>query len=65
MDESDTDEAEFRRKVASGRRVAGASKSLVIARGLQLECAVVLHETLPVHVLCMVVRRVLKEEKVW
>ena len=36
----------FSRKVASGRRLAGAIKSLVIARDLQIECARVLHETL-------------------
>ena len=33
------------RKVASGRRVAGAIRSLVHVRDLQLECARVLHET--------------------
>ena len=40
-----------RRKVASGRRVAGGMRSLVNARGLQLECAGILHETLLVPVL--------------
>ena len=44
-------DAECSRKVASGRRVAGAIKSLVNARDLQLECARVLHETLLVPVL--------------
>ena len=39
------------RKVASGRRVVGAFKSLVNARVLQLDCARVLHETLLVPVL--------------
>ena len=39
MDESGTDEAECSRKVASGRRVAGAIKSLVNVRSLQIECA--------------------------
>ena len=38
--------AECSRKVASGRRVAGAIRSLVNARSLQLECARVLHESL-------------------
>ena len=38
LDVSGTDEAEFRRKVASGRRVAGAIRSLLNARGLQLGC---------------------------
>ena len=41
-----TDGAECNRRVASGKRVAGAIKSLVNARDLQLECARVLHETL-------------------
>ena len=51
LDESDTDGATCRRKVASGRRVAGAIRFLVNARDLQLDCARVLHETLLVHVL--------------
>ena len=46
MNESGTDEEECSRKVASGRRVAGAITSLVNARSLQLECARVLHESL-------------------
>ena len=46
LEESGTDESECNRKVASGRRVAGAIRSLVFARGLQLECARVLHELL-------------------
>ena len=45
LDKSDTDVLECRRKVASGRKVAGAIRSLVNARDLQLECARVLHET--------------------
>ena len=51
LDESGTDEAECRRKVASGRRVAGAIRSLTNARSLQLDCARVLHESLLVPVL--------------
>ena len=51
MDELGADEAEFRRKMASGRRVAGAIRSLGNARSLQLECARVLHKTLLVPVL--------------
>ena len=43
LDESGTDGAECSRKVASGRRVAGAIRSLVNAWYLQLECARVLH----------------------
>ena len=39
LDESGTDGAECSRKVASGRRVAGAIRSLVNARDLQVECA--------------------------
>ena len=39
LDESGTDGAESSMKVAIGRRVAGAIKSLVNARDLQLECA--------------------------
>ena len=46
MNESGTDAAEFSRKVASGRRVLGAIRSLVNTRDFQLECARVLHETL-------------------
>ena len=37
--------------MASGRKVAGAIRSLVNARDLQLECTRVVHETLLVHVL--------------
>ena len=51
LDESDTDGAECSRKEASRRRVAGAIRSLVNPRDLQLECAIVLHETLLVPVL--------------
>ena len=50
MDESGTGEAVSHSKVASGRRVAGATKYLVNARGLELECAKVLHELLLVPV---------------
>ena len=45
------DEAGCNRKVASGRRVAGAVRSLVDARGLKVECARVLHESFLVSVL--------------
>ena len=51
LDESGTNGAEYSRKVVSGRRVAGAIRSLVNARKLQLEYARVLHETLLVPVL--------------
>ena len=39
VDESGTDGAECSRKVARGKRAAGAIRSLVNARDLQLECA--------------------------
>ena len=51
LDEPGTDGAQCNRKVASGRRAAGAISSVVIARYLQLECARVLHETFLVPVL--------------
>ena len=51
FDESGTNRAECSRKVPSWRRVAGAIRSLVNARDLQLECARMLHETLLVPVL--------------
>ena len=51
MEEAGTDEAECSRKVASGRRVADAIRSLVNARDLQIECSRSLHETLLVPVL--------------
>ena len=50
LDESGTDKAECSRKVASRRRVAGAIRSLVNARDLELECARILHESLLVPV---------------
>ena len=54
MDESDTCEVECRRKVVRGRRVAGATRSLANARGLQLECAGVLYERLLLPVIYVV-----------
>ena len=57
FNESHTDEAEYCRKVASGRRVADSIRSLINIRSLQFECARVLHGTLPVLFLCMVVRQ--------
>ena len=44
-------QVQMRQSVASGRRVAGAIRSLVNARGLQPECARVLDEILLVPVL--------------
>ena len=52
-----------RRKVASGRRVAGAVRSLVNARSLQLECARGLHESLLVPVLTYVIETMIWREK--
>ena len=46
FNESSTGEVECSRKVVSGRMVAGAIRYLVNARGLQLECARVLYESL-------------------
>ena len=48
---SGTDDPECRRKVAIGRKVAGSIRSVVNARGLQHECARVLHEGLVVPIL--------------
>ena len=56
LDELVADEAECRRRVTRGRRIAGIIRSLITIRGLQLECVRVLHETLFVPVL-MYVRR--------
>ena len=44
LDESGTDEVECHRKVASGRRVAGAIRSVVYARNLQFECVMDLYK---------------------
>ena len=51
LDEVGTHEAECRRKVESGVRAAGAIRSQVDTRGLQLECARVLNESLLLPVL--------------
>ena len=51
LDESGLDGTECRRKVASGRGVAGPIRSLVNARELELECTRVLHETLLIPIL--------------
>ena len=51
MDESSTDGSEYNRKVGREKKVAGAIRSLVYAKDLQLEHARVLHKTLlvPIH----------------
>ena len=46
LNESGTDGAECRRKVDSEGKVAGAIRSLVYAKGLQLKCVRVLPEGL-------------------
>ena len=55
--------AECSRKVASGRRVEGAIRSLVNGKDLQLECVRVLHDTLLVPVLMYGSETVLWKEK--
>ena len=50
FDESGTDVAECRMKMASGRKVAGVIRCLVKARGLQHDYAKVLYEELLVPV---------------
>ena len=59
------DEAERSRKVASGRRVAGAFRCLVSFRSLTLECARVLHESLTVNVLTYGSETIIWREKKW
>ena len=54
---------ECSRKVASGRRVEGAIRSLVNGKDLQLECVRVLHDTLLVPVLMYGSETVLWKEK--
>ena len=51
LEKSSGNGAECSRKVESGRRVAGAIRSLVNDRDLQLQCDRALHETLLVSVL--------------
>ena len=63
MDKSGTDGAECSRKVVSGRRVAGAIRSLVNVRDLELECTRILHETLLVPVLMYGSEKMLWKEK--
>ena len=63
LDESCTDEAECRRKVASGRMVPGAIRSLVNGKVFQFECVKVLHETFLVYVVMQGNERILWKEK--
>ena len=62
LEEAGTYGAECCRNMASGRRVAGAIRSLVV-RDLKLECARVLHETLLVPVLTYDSKTMLWKEK--
>ena len=65
LDEPGADRAECNRKVANGRRVAGAIRFLVNIRDLQLECVRFLHETLLVSVLmCGSETELWKEKKI-
>ena len=63
LDESGTNRAECSKKVARGRRVAGAIKSLVNAMDLKLDCARFLHETLLVQLLMYGSETMLWKEK--
>ena len=63
LDESRTDGAECGRKVASRRRFAGAIRSLVNSRDLQLECVRGLHEIFFVFVLMYGSETMLLKEK--
>ena len=69
MDESGKDEGECSRKVASGRRVAGAVRPLVDARSLHIECAKVLHESLLAPVLTYgsetMIWREMERSRIW
>ena len=51
LDEPSTNDTECSRKVANGRKVAGAIRSVINAKDLQLERVRVLHEKLLVAVL--------------
>ena len=51
MNEKGTDDAECNRKVSNGRKMAGAIKTLVNAKGLDIECTRVLHEAMLVQAL--------------
>ena len=63
LDESGREGVDCSRKRGRGRRVAGAVRSLLIVRDLQLECAKVLHETLLIPVLIYGSEAMLRKEK--
>ena len=69
LDKSGTDEAECSKKMPSGMRVAGAIRSLVNDRSLQLECARVLDKSLLVPVLTYgsetTIRREKERSRIW
>ena len=51
LNEMGTDDVECKRKVASGRKVSGGIKALENEKGLSLECARILHESMLLPVL--------------
>ena len=57
FDELGIDEPRCCRKMANGRRVAGAIRSLVNFSGMQLERTSILHETLLISVLMYGLRK--------
>ena len=63
MDESNADIAECRRKVGSGRKVAGAARSVVNARGLEFECERGIDKALVVPVLMYISEIMIRREK--
>ena len=63
LNKSGADGAECSRKVASRRTVAGAIRSLVNAKDLQVQCARVLHETWLVPVVMFGSETMLWQEK--
>ena len=63
LDESGTDGAECRRKVASGRKVAGVIRSLVNARVLELECEGCCMRGCSCFFYCMIVRQCYGEKR--
>ena len=63
LDESGTDKGECSRKVASGRKIAGAVRSLANCRSFELVCARVLHNSLLVPVLAYDTETLIWKEK--
>ena len=63
LDETGTDDTECHRKVGSGRKVTGAIRSLVNARCLQIECARMIHEGLPLPLLLYASETMIRREE--